>query len=124
MPAINRKAPYIARPFSPCGQRALGLAWNAACSPERQHWAGDLLSRRAVGFVMSEIGGVASTIILAGRVDAQRVGKECTVVGERTRIKSRKGLGLGAGRCFPVPECDGIPADNVFRARRRQRQKR
>src|SRR5262249_58624682 len=109
----------IVCPFAPGVQWALGLARNAACAPERQHRAADFFSRSAVGFIMGEIGGAAGTVILAGRMDAQRVGEERAVVGERARIKRRQTLGLGAGRRLPVPEGDGVRADDIFWAWRR-----
>src|SRR5712671_6906531 len=74
VPAVDREAAHIVRPFAPRVERAARLAWNAARAPERQHRAGNLSSRRAVGLVMSEIGGAAGPVVLAGRMDAQRIG--------------------------------------------------
>ena len=88
MPAVEGKAAHVGRPFAPGRERSIGLGRDAAGgAPDREQRTGDFLARRARLLVMGEIGGAAGAIVLAGRVDAQRIVEEGMIMGERARIE-------------------------------------
>src|SRR5262245_37061875 len=99
MPAVERKAAHVGRPFAPGRERTIGLGRDAAGgAPDRAQRTGDFLARRAGLLVLGEIGGAAGAIVLAGRVDAHRIVEKGVVVRERARIEGRETFGLCSGR--------------------------
>ena len=72
--------------------------------------------------VVSEIGGAAGAIVLAGGVDADGVAEERMIVRERARVERRQALDLGSGRRARIEKEQGIPADHGLGERSWQRE--
>src|SRR5436190_13658061 len=94
MPGIDRGTGHVGGPFLPDRERSARIRY-ARRAPERAYRHGDLLSGLAVGFVVLEVGRAPGAIILAGRMDTRRIGKERVVMRERARIEGGHIFGFG-----------------------------
>ncbi len=93
------------------------LARDSGGAPEREHRRRYLVARGVIDLVIGEIGGLAGAVILAGGVDAQRIGEESAIMRERARIEGREVLRLGPARHLVVEIFDRGLFDQHFRHR-------